>query len=108
MSDLISLEIYLNKKMSKTNVKEKTLVLLKPDAIQRGLIGEVTSRFEKKGLKLIGMKMMTLDKTTLKIPQTQISFYLLSPLLQLNSVQFVLSFHFHTPNNLISVKNTII
>ncbi|MFH1012801.1 MAG: nucleoside-diphosphate kinase [Candidatus Peregrinibacteria bacterium] len=41
---------------------ERTLVLIKPDAIQRGLIGEVTKRFENKGLKLVGMKMMTLDE----------------------------------------------
>lgn len=36
---------------------EKTLVILKPATIQRGLIGEVISRFEKKGLRLAGMKM---------------------------------------------------
>lgn len=52
--------------MGKNSVKEKTLVLIKPDAIQRGLIGEVTSRFEKKGLKLVGIKMMTLNKAMLK------------------------------------------
>lgn len=40
---------------------EKTLILIKPDAIQRGLIGDITRRFERKGLKLIGMKMMRLD-----------------------------------------------
>lgn len=39
---------------------EKTLVILKPCALQRGLIGEVISRFEKKGLKLAGMKMIQL------------------------------------------------
>jgi len=39
---------------------ERTLVLIKPDGIQRGLVGEVTKRFERKGLKLVGMKMMTL------------------------------------------------
>jgi nucleoside-diphosphate kinase len=39
---------------------ERTLVLIKPDGIQRGLVGEVTRRFEQKGLKLIGMKMMKL------------------------------------------------
>lgn len=38
--------------------KEKTLVLLKPDAMRRGLVGEVTSRLEDKGLKLVAMKMM--------------------------------------------------
>jgi len=35
---------------------EKTLVLIKPDAVQRGLVGEITTRFEKAGLKIIGMK----------------------------------------------------
>lgn len=39
---------------------EKTLVLLKPSAVQRGLIGEVLNRFERRGLRLVGMKMMQL------------------------------------------------
>ncbi len=39
---------------------EKTLVLLKPCTLQRGLVGEVTRRFEQKGLRLAGMKMMWL------------------------------------------------
>jgi len=47
-------------------VNEKTLVLVKPDAIQRGLIGEIVSRFERKGLKLVGIKMMGLDDVILK------------------------------------------
>lgn len=38
---------------------EQTLVLLKPDALQRGLIGEILHRFERKGLKIVGLKMMT-------------------------------------------------
>lgn len=41
---------------------EKTLVVLKPDAILRGLSGEILSRFEKAGLKLIGAKMVTVSK----------------------------------------------
>lgn len=44
---------------------EKTLVLIKPDAVQRGLIGEIVSRFEKKGLKLVGMKMIQLNDEVL-------------------------------------------
>ena len=36
---------------------ERTLVLLKPDAVQRGLAGRILARFEEKGLKLIGMKL---------------------------------------------------
>lgn len=46
---------------------EKTFVILKPSAIQRGLIGEVTSRFERKGLRLAGMKMIQLDDNILNI-----------------------------------------
>ncbi len=37
---------------------EKTLILIKPDGLQRGLVGEIVSRFERKGLKLIGVKMI--------------------------------------------------
>ena len=44
---------------------EKTLVLIKPDAIQRGLLGKVTSYFENKGLTLVGNKMMQLDDAIL-------------------------------------------
>lgn len=41
---------------------EKTLVILKPGCILRGLIGEIISRFEKKGLRLVGMKMIQLNE----------------------------------------------
>lgn len=37
---------------------ERTLVLLKPDAVQRGYMGEIIARFERAGLKVVGMKMM--------------------------------------------------
>jgi nucleoside-diphosphate kinase len=47
-------------------VHEKTIVLIKPDAIQRGLMGQIISRFEVKGLKLVGMKMMPLDEALLR------------------------------------------
>ncbi len=43
-------------------MKQKTLVLLKPDAVNRRLIGEIISRFEKKGLKIIAMKMLWLSR----------------------------------------------
>lgn len=46
---------------------QKTLVILKPSAVQRGLMGEVISRFEKKGLQLIGMKMMNLSDSVLEV-----------------------------------------
>lgn len=38
----------------------RTAVLVKPDGLQRGLIGEIISRFERKGLKLVGLKMLNL------------------------------------------------
>lgn len=41
---------------------ERTLVMLKPDAVQRGLIGKIIMRFEDVGLKIIGMKMVWVDK----------------------------------------------
>lgn len=37
---------------------EQTLVLLKPDALERGLVGEITQRFERVGLKIVAMKML--------------------------------------------------
>jgi len=37
---------------------ERTLILLKPDAVQRGLTGQILSRFEQKGLKIVAMKLM--------------------------------------------------
>jgi nucleoside-diphosphate kinase len=40
--------------------KQQTAVLVKPDGMQRGLIGEIISRFERKGLKLVGLKMVQL------------------------------------------------
>lgn len=44
---------------------EKTLVLIKPNAVQRGLVGEIIARFERKGLHLAGLKMMQLDDAIL-------------------------------------------
>lgn len=44
---------------------QRTLVLLKPDALQRNLLGEIISRFERKGLKIVGLKMMQLTEEQL-------------------------------------------
>ena len=45
---------------------EKTLIILKPSAVQRGLVGKVLNRFEQKGLVIAGLKMMTLDDSILR------------------------------------------
>lgn len=41
---------------------EQTLVLIKPDGVQRGLIGEVIARYERKGLKIVGLKLQQLPR----------------------------------------------
>lgn len=46
---------------------EKTLIIIKPGAVQRELVGEIITRFERKGLQICGLKMMQLDKEILAI-----------------------------------------
>ena len=41
---------------------EQTLVLVKPDGVQRGLVGEIVGRLERRGLKLVAMKLMQVDE----------------------------------------------
>ena len=41
---------------------ERTLVLVKPDGVQRGLIGEIVARFERKGLKVVGLRLLTVPR----------------------------------------------
>jgi len=58
---------------------ETTLILIKPDAIQRELVGEVISRFEKKGLKIAGLKMFQMSPELAKEHYSHLvgkSFYL--------------------------------
>jgi nucleoside-diphosphate kinase len=42
---------------------QRTLILLKPDAVHRRLVGELTSRFERKGLRVVGLKLVQADRT---------------------------------------------
>lgn len=46
-------------------MSDRTLVLLKPDAVERGLVGQILSRFETKGLRIVAMDVRTLDADTL-------------------------------------------
>jgi nucleoside-diphosphate kinase len=41
---------------------ERTFVMVKPDGVQRGLVGEIINRFEKKGLKIVAMKLVSVSK----------------------------------------------
>lgn len=43
---------------------ERTLIIVKPEGVQRGLIGEVIARFEHKGLKVVGLKLMQIPRET--------------------------------------------
>ena len=47
-------------------MSERTLVLIKPDGVRRGLVGDVISRIERKGLKIVAMDLRTLDAETAK------------------------------------------
>ena len=42
--------------------KEQTFVMIKPDGVQRGFIGDIISRFEKKGIKIVAMKLVDVDR----------------------------------------------
>ncbi len=42
--------------------KQRTFVMIKPDAVQRGLIGNIINRFEKKGIKVVAMKMVSVSR----------------------------------------------
>ena len=46
-------------------MSDRTLVLLKPDAVERGLVGAILSRFENKGLRIAAMELRTLDAAIL-------------------------------------------
>ena len=48
------------------SMHEKSLIIIKPDAMQRNLAGEIIGRLEKKGLKIIGLKMMNLEDTKIE------------------------------------------
>ena len=53
---MISVNIYYMK-----NIHERTLIIFKPDSVSRGIVGEILSRFEKVGLKIVGAKMLQPD-----------------------------------------------
>lgn len=55
--------------MSKTN--ERTLVILKPDALDRGIVGEILTRFERVGVKMVGMKLLVSEKDTAALHYTE-------------------------------------
>lgn len=55
--------------------RELSFIMIKPDGVQRGLIGEIVERFEKKGFKLVGMKLATPTKSLLEKHYGKIIIY---------------------------------
>ena len=51
---------------SGNNFKERTFIMIKPDGVQRGIVGEVIKRFEQRGFKLVAMKFMHADRALLE------------------------------------------
>ncbi len=47
-----------------SKLTEQTLVILKPDALDRGIVGEIITRFERVGMKMVGMKLLVSEKDT--------------------------------------------
>ena len=48
-------------------INERTFIMIKPDGVQRGLVGDIIKRFEKKGFKLVAMKFMQVEMQFLRI-----------------------------------------
>jgi nucleoside-diphosphate kinase len=66
---------------------ERTFVMIKPDAVERGLVGEIISRFEKKGFTIKGLKMLKMDR---KMAEELYSPHKNKPFFQ-NLVEFAIS-----------------
>jgi nucleoside-diphosphate kinase len=49
---------------------ERSLILLKPDALERGIVGEIVTRFERVGAKIVGMKLLVSEKDTARMHYT--------------------------------------
>jgi nucleoside-diphosphate kinase len=56
MFSLLAITSLFSKAMAEN--RERTFIMVKPDGVQRGLVGKIIERFEQKGFKLVAMKMM--------------------------------------------------
>ena len=87
---------------------ERSLVLVKPDGVQRGLIGEVISRLERRGLRLIGAKFL---QVSLKLAETHYkahvgkSFY--EPLIKFITAAPVMAMVWEGPNAIAAIRQTM-
>ena len=53
-------------------MSERTLVLIKPDGVERGLIGEVVGRIERKGFRIVAMELRTLPREVAEIGRAHV------------------------------------
>ena len=87
---------------------ERTLVLVKPDGVQRGLIGEVISRLERRGLRLVGAKFMQVSP---KLAQTHYAIHEGKPfydgLIQYITSSPVMAMAWEGPNAVAAVRQTM-
>ena len=65
---------------AKPDIHERTLVMIKPDGVQRGLVGKIISRFEEKGFKLVAMKFMKADKDTARLHRSDKPKHMVEPI----------------------------
>jgi len=87
---------------------ERTLVLVKPDGVQRGLVGEVISRLERRGMRLVGAKFM---QVSLKLAQTHYAIHEGKPfydgLIQYITSSPVMAMAWEGPNAVAAVRQTM-
>merc|ERR1719424_2009698 len=80
---------------------EQTYIMVKPDGVQRGLVGEIMKRFEQKGYKLIGLKLFSPTKDLLEKHYADLSKKAFFPGL----IEYMASAPAPTPSNLPSTKS---
>ena len=91
-----------------TEKNERTLVLLKPDAVQRGLVGQIISRLESRGLKIVAMKMVQMDEDLARRhyePHVDRPFF--QGLVQFISSSPIIAMVFEGPSAVEMVRNTM-
>ena len=57
------------------DLRERTLVAVKPDGVQRRLVGQIIQRFEQRGFKLVGLKMLQVNKEEMNVWQCEMSTF---------------------------------
>lgn len=87
-------------------MSERTFVMIKPDGVQRGLIGEIIGRFERKGLKIVALKMTSVSESTARRHYAQHAgkpFY--EPLIRYITSGPVVCMVWEGPNSVVAVRS---